>query len=115
MIYIKVELWPKGDPTKAEHLGEVKIWNEEKPLAANGAKRYGFVARLLNAPEVHGTDVLHYPEQWLWELVRRVLSHDAFGKRRTLPDRGEDPGLCGPRVRTEDPDDVRAVEGSSVQ
>lgn len=107
MIVIKVEFWPKGNPQQAELLGEMKIWNEEKPLAASGATRYGFVARARRTDEVNGSGVEHFREQPVWDLLYRVLSHSAFGRRRTLPTDDRTSAVRAPRMPEADEDSVR--------
>jgi len=77
MIYIRIEMWPKGDKTKARLLGEGQIANVGG-TAANG----NYTVKLLKSPEYAKTSgtwksghVEGFPRVRLgpWDLLLRAL------------------------------------------
>lgn len=74
MIYVRVELWPRGDRSRARVLGEGKIWNKVTGTATRGeyghefrGKRGRLIAR--------GDGPRDFPRRQLlvWDLLLRAL------------------------------------------
>lgn len=91
MIYIKVELWPCGDKSRARTLGEARIANvggtsTQGKYLAQLSKVGGFKADALAAPKLPNTlrtvaiDGFPRKRLYAWDLLLRVLA-SAFATR----------------------------------
>lgn len=81
MVYIRVEIWPRGDRSKARLLGEGFIAN----VGMNQTKTRGwYKASFRGKRDVYlrGADVANFPRKQLlaWDLLLRALTA-AFGAR----------------------------------
>jgi hypothetical protein len=84
MIVVRVELWPGGDRSKAESLGEAVIINDGSGTATQGNYHFALSRRGQTAKDQAWRDgqVRGFPRKRLggWDLVYRAL-HAAVGER----------------------------------
>lgn len=88
MLYVKIELWPRGDASKAKTLGEALIANTGKGTWTSGSynalvsKKGGFKSKQIDMQRMQPKHVLReasiddFPRKRLnaWHLLARVLS-----------------------------------------
>ena len=78
MIYVRVELWPHGDESRKEVLGESYIYNDGTGDTDFGNYQYqlwGKKRRPMHKGEIVG---FRRRKKHVWDLIRDVL-HDARG------------------------------------
>jgi hypothetical protein len=83
VIYIRMELWPKGDKSRAQLLGEARIANSGTGTRLRGTYTYEIKGRA-GMPLRRGA-LADFPRKQLlgWDLLTRVLAL-AFGERNGL-------------------------------
>lgn len=84
MVYIRIELWPKGDGFKKRTLGEIFITNDGTAPAKSPRGNYSYrVMKAGGSPHVYREGAVRdFPRKRLgaYDLLFRVLE-DVFGLR----------------------------------
>jgi hypothetical protein len=86
MIVVKVELWPGGDESRSESLGEAKIWNESNLADISD---YGYLLKTEETPYQDGLltcgDIKqHNRFQSVWSLVGKTIQSALKSREREI-------------------------------